>query len=183
MTAMAIGEAHQAAGDLGRRRRPVRTTVTVLLMASALNGCERQADPLADVVDAATLCADALSGGGRAAIEEAGWSPDDEGAAAGAVRFSKGSLSLSLLDGGGGRCFVDGQVDTLGGLAKVSDALAVRLGAPVQETRGTFRWTTKPDGFLVKLSQTYVQDREVLRLFVFRPSAALAPGSVAGTTP
>ena len=177
---MTTDERHHAACDR-RRHHHARWAVNAVLTL-ALSGCGSRADPLADVVNAVTLCAGALSGGGREAIEEAGWAPRDDSEAARAARFSKGTLSLSLLGGGGGRCFVDGQVDALGGLVKVKDALAVRLGAPVQETRGTFRWT-QPDGLLVKLSQTYVQDREVLRLFVFRPGIGLAPGAASTTAP
>ncbi len=179
---MAAGETIRMARRVGPRRPTGRATILVLVIVCTLSGCQRRGDPLADVVGAAALCAGAVSGGGREAIEEAGWTLADNGGPAGTARFSKGGLSMSLLDAGGGRCFVDGQVDSLGGLATVRDALAVRLGPAVQETRGTFRWTG-PGGLLVKLSQTYVKDREVLRLFVFRPNVGLAPGGMPATAP
>lgn len=180
---MAVGDPIMVRPKYGPYYWTARAAVLSLLIASTLSGCERRIDTLSDVVQAAELCVGALTGSGRQAIEEAGWSLDHDSGQAGTARFSKGALSLSLLEGGSGRCFVDGQVDTMGGLMKVRDALAVRLGPAVQETRGTFRWTTEPGGLLIKLSQTYVQDREVLRLFVFRPGVGLAPGAVPGTAP
>lgn len=177
---MASNETKQRESAHRPRHRARRRVLVALLISLGLKGCDRPVDPLADIVDATALCASALTGGGREAIEEAGWVLEDR--TAGTARFNKGALALSLLDGGG-RCFVDGQVDTLGGLTKVRDALAVQFGPAVQETRGTFRWATGQGGLLVKLSQTYVQDREVLRLFVFRPGVRLAPGRLPRTAP
>lgn len=182
-TEMALGDSTKERFKYEPYCRTPRAVVLSLLIASTVSGCARQTDAPADVVEAAELCADALTGGGREAIEEAGWSLSDDSGPAGTARFSKGALSLSLLVAGGGRCFIDGQVDTLGGLAKARDALAVQWGPAVQETRGTFRWSTERGGLLIKLSQTYVQDREVLRLFVFRPGVGLAPGGMPGAAP